>query len=293
MASGATHERAPRRPLIRMRHRASRPGALAVSRVLCNLSLSLVLFAPVAGEPALAGSSGQSERAAAGRVKSGTGFFVSDDGFLVTSAHVVTGCRDVSSWEPNGTRRPSYVIALDRRLDLALLWVDGVSKGLSAMVTRMPPHLGESVYTLGYGVIATKPLRPVLVEGSLIGDRTARPGNNRIIVIRANLHAGHSGGAVLARDGSLLGMIVGRDEEQPQLGVAVPKEDIESLLSAYGIHLPKRDPAPNAQEFLGSISVLIQCSSVASSEPPAGAGPRYPQARRLDETILRKEEQPR
>ncbi len=223
----------------------------------------LALVAGLAG-PALGDTSPGGDAAAAGRVKSGTGFFVSRDGFLVTSAHVVAGCRGVSVWGPDGTERPSYTIASDPRLDLALLWADGGRLGQSAVAARGPPRAGENVFTLGFGVVATTPLKPVLVEGSLVGDSTAQPGN-RILVIRARLQAGNSGGALLAGDGSLVGMIIGRDEKHPELGVAIPSEDIEGLLFAYGITLPKRDPAANTADFLSAISVLIQCSSSSNS----------------------------
>ena len=69
---------------------------------------------------------------------------------------------------------------------------------------------------------------------------------------------------MLAGSGSLLGMIIGRDEEHPELGVAIPREDIEALLSAYGITLPRRDPEATAPDFLGAISMLIQCTASSS-----------------------------
>jgi len=227
----------------------------------------LLLFAGGAAGPVVARSAADGDAAAAGRVKSGTGFSVSRDGFVVTSAHVVEGCRDVSVLEPDGTARPGYVIAADRRLDLALLWAEGRVSQYSAAATGERTQAGAEVFTLGFGVIATEPLRPVLIKGSLVGDRTARPGN-RILVIRAKLHAGNSGGAVLTGNGSLVGMIVGREEGHPELGVAIPLADVEGLLYAYGIALPKRGPEKNPRAFLGAISVLIQCT--ASSNPPAG-----------------------
>jgi S1-C subfamily serine protease len=226
----------------------------------CILGIGLVWLLWIVAGLALAGSSAASTEDAVSRVKSGTGFFVSRDGFLVTSAHVVAGCENVSVWQSDGTERPSYIIASDRRLDLALLWAEGKAAGHSAVVARATPQSGEDVFTLGYGVIATKPLQPVLVEGSLVGDSTARPGN-RIMVIRAKLQAGNSGGAVLSGDGSLLGMVIGRDEEHAELGVALPRADIEALLSAYGITLPTGAVAGDARDLLSAISVLIQCSS--------------------------------
>ena len=243
--------------------------AAAISRWIAALLLPLAVSLTTA---ASAGPATDGDGAAAGRVKSGTGFFVSRDGFLVTSAHVVSGCGDLSVWAADGSERRSYVIAANPRLDVALLWADGGRLGHSAVASHgPPPRTGEEVFTLGFGVIATTPLHPVLVEGPLLGDSTARPGN-RVLMIRARLHAGNSGGAVLAGDGSLLGMIIGRDEAHPDLGVALPSADIEALLSTYGIVLPQRDPAGNARDFLGAISALIQCSPTSDREaPPRGA----------------------
>jgi S1-C subfamily serine protease len=220
--------------------------------VACVLRLAALLLAAGLGAAALADDD------AVGRVKSGTGFFVSRDGFLVTSAHVISGCRKISVWGADGSERPSYTVASDSRRDIALLWADGAAAGRSAVAGRRRPTAGEDVFTLGFGVMASKPLQSVLVEGSLVGDSTAQPGN-RVLMIRAKLHAGNSGGAVLGGDGSLLGMIIGRDEAHPEMGVAIPSDDIEALLSGYGIALAERAPAGDPRDSLGAISALIQC----------------------------------
>lgn len=196
--------------------------------------------------------------AAAERVKSGTGFFVSHDGFLVTSAHVVSGCPSVLVWQPDGRERPGYVVAADTRIDLALLWADGMRSPDAASLDGIPPRAGEAVFTLGFGVIATTPLQPVFVAGSLLGPSTIGPGNP-ILAMHVRLHAGHSGGAVLARDGALVGMVIGRDERHPDVGVALPARDIAAFLADYGILLPQREgEAP--PDLLRAISVLVQCS---------------------------------
>ena len=214
------------------------------------------------------------------RVKSGTGFFVSHDGFLVTSAHVVTDCPSLSIWGSNGGERPGYIIAADRRRDVALLWADGSIARQSAVAAPAPPHAGEEVFTLGFGVVATQPLQPVIAEGSFVGDSTSQPGN-RILVIRARLHAGNSGGAVLAADGSLLGMVIGRDRRDPDLGVAIPGRDIGALLAAYGIALPQRRGGGDARQLLGAISVLIQCTAAAQDSPAMPQERSSPRADRL------------
>jgi S1-C subfamily serine protease len=208
----------------------------------------------------LLGSARMAAGQSAERVKSGTGFFVSDDGFLVTSAHVVSGCPLLTVWNAGGTERPAHLIAADRRRDIALLWVDGAGSRLPATFAPLPPHAGDPVFTLGCGVVADEPLHPVLAQGTLLGSGTARSGN-RVLTIRARLRAGTSGGPVLANDGSLVGMVIGRDEHDPNLGVAVPDDEIAGLLSHYGIALVPRHGAANAANRLIAISVLVQCAS--------------------------------
>lgn len=210
----------------------------------------------IAGPPAPGGS--------AGRVKSGTGFFVSLDGFLMTSAHVVAGCANVSIWPQDGVERPAYPVASDAKHDVALLYGGYDVARNTAILSREPPRPGQDVYTLGFGVHAEEPLRPIVVGGSYVGDDTASSGN-RVLLIRAKLRAGNSGGALIGSDGSLIGMVIGRDEARPEMGVAIPSGDIEALLAAQRIPLPldPHQPAP-APALLGAISVLVQCS------PPAG-----------------------
>jgi S1-C subfamily serine protease len=225
--------------------------------VLQATLLLFALVATVAEETRAADTAGKDGTA---RVKSGTGFFVSPDGFILTSAHVIAGCQQTSIWQPDGTSRRSYVIAADLRRDLALLWADGWRGRGSAAVEPNTPQAGQAVFTMGFGTIATQPLAPVVVEGSLVGPGTAQTGD-RVLVIRARLHAGNSGGALLAGNGSLLGMIVGRDEKNKELGVAIPRVDIEALLAAYGIRLPNRNNTADARTTLETISVLVQCAA--------------------------------
>jgi S1-C subfamily serine protease len=233
-----------------VRHSA---GAAACATALCCGLLGLAIAVPsAAGPPAPGGPSG--------RVKSGTGFFVTLDGFLVTSAHVVSGCGNVSIWAHDGVERHGYLIASDAKHDVALLYAGYDAANNAPILSRDPPHPGEEVFTLGFGVVAEEPLRPILVGGSYVGDDTATSGN-RVLLIRAKLRAGNSGGALIGADGSLLGMVIGRDEARRDMGVAIPSGDIEAMLSAHRIPLPSAPPRPGtAQALLSAISALIQCA---------------------------------
>jgi serine protease Do len=196
-------------------------------------------------------------------VKSGTGFFISRDGLVATSAHVVNDCPEITIWPANGPERVARIVASDAEHDLALLSATGevlsyaypVYKG--AILRR-----GEPVATIGFGVRRSRPREPVITSGRLIGDAADSAGN-RILLIQARFLEGNSGGPVIDGEGSLLGVVVGRDATRPDLGAARPSEAIEGMLSANGVapppSLPEDRPPIDTASLLKSISALVQC----------------------------------
>ena len=206
-----------------------------------------------------------------GRVKSGTGFYVSQDGHLLTSAHVVARCVDISVWGQDGVPRTATIVASDRKLDIALLHVAGkVARYVQAPYPNESTEIGEELFALGYGVIIKDPKRPVPIRGVYVGNDT-NPAGVRVRVIRARLREGESGGAVLGSNGGLFGMVVGRFTERPDHGVILSSFDIEAFLSAYHLRLVpgQANSGPSPQNVLMAISVLIQCAP-----PQSAAGAR-------------------
>jgi S1-C subfamily serine protease len=199
---------------------------------------------------------------AAGRVKTGTGFFVSRHGFLVTSAHVVTGCGGVAVWAGGIEQRDASTVAADLRRDIALLSTEGEVADIAAASDRSTPHVGETTFGLGFGVVAKHPRTAMLTRGVLVGDG-ATPAGDPVLVIQARVPEGASGGPVLDADGSLVGMMIGYYTERPNLGVVVSTGDIDTFLAAHGLALVRgpeiAGAAPSPRDVLLKISALIQC----------------------------------
>jgi hypothetical protein len=82
-------------------------------------------------------------------------------------------------------------------------------------------------------------------------------------VIRAKVPQGASGGPVVDRDGSLVGMIVGYDPDSPGRSIIVANSEIDAFLAANGVRLddapiPPRHPAV-IERMLLDASALVQC----------------------------------
>jgi S1-C subfamily serine protease len=202
------------------------------------------------------------------QVKSGTGFFVSPDGLVVTSAHVVTGCTAITLWPSSEQAElAARIVAMDPARDIALLSAAGKTQWYADRVHDGDSlRAGDPVSTIGFGVVPSRPREARVTPGRLIGGVTDSRGYP-LLLIRADLREGNSGGPVIDSDGTLLGMVTGRDAQRPELGVVVPAETIDRLLSQQGIaRSPAVPPAAaplTTPVLLEAMSVLVQC------RPPA------------------------
>jgi len=231
---------------------------------------------------------------AEGRVKSGTGFFVAPDGLLVTSAHVVAGCSGITLWPAIGAERTGRIVALEPALDLALLSSEGeVPRYAAGSGQFAAPRPGDRVATIGFGAQPSRPREAKVTSGSLIGDVPDAAGN-RLLLIRARLREGNSGGPVIDARGSLIGVVRGRDTERPEVGIATPAEAIDWFLQRHGIApastAPGAEQLQDPADLLRAISVLVQCAPRYHASMPGRQcllGTRAAQVPQGDRPVLR------
>lgn len=212
-----------------------------------------------AGARTLALAAHGNDKGREGMLRSGTAFFVSRSGEMLTSAHVVRGCRRIDVWPSDMKNVSASVVAIDDHRDVALLATNH-AVDMTARPLARPVSQGTPVYTIGFGLTPSSPLVPVMTRGYVRG--TAQPGGHRLLVLRAALHEGNSGGPVVDAQGALLGMIVGRYAKKPDLSVAVPARDLAQFLDSTSTALA--GPIPQDAEIapdtrLRQISALVQC----------------------------------
>ncbi|QPF72795.1 trypsin-like peptidase domain-containing protein [Roseateles sp. DAIF2] len=139
----------------------------------------------------------------------GTGFVVSMDGWLLTCAHVM-GEQKVATITLNGQRLLADVLKIDAKVDLALLKLrDPMPAGATALSFRVgtkPPAMGEDVFTIGY------PLSRILgnnarMSRGLLSATTGLRDDDKQLQVSAEIQPGNSGGPLLDRDGSVIGVV--------------------------------------------------------------------------------------
>ena len=96
-------------------------------------------------------------------IGTGTGFFITDDGYLISNYHVVKAAAKVRVVTRAGASDAS-VVRVDAGNDLALLKVQGRFAALPVAPSRVMP-LGTSVATIGFPNIGLQGLSPKVAEG--------------------------------------------------------------------------------------------------------------------------------
>ena len=138
---------------------------------------------------------------------SGTGFFVSQKGHILTNNHVVKGCKTFRVSVPGALKHEASVVASDETNDLALLVSDIKPPSVPGFNRR--PQTGESIFVYGF------PLTGVLASTGnfTAGNVTATAGLNddtSLLQISAPVQPGNSGGPLIDKDGNILGVIVSK-----------------------------------------------------------------------------------
>ena len=134
----------------------------------------------------------------------GSGFFVSKAGHIVTNAHVVKDCTTITARPDGTTAVPAQVLARDAVNDLAVLKVAGpVEKTLSL---RPSIRLGEGIAAFGFphtDLLAT-------TGNFTLGNVTALAGlkdDSRYLQVSAPVQSGNSGGPLLDNSGNVVGVV--------------------------------------------------------------------------------------
>ena len=138
---------------------------------------------------------------------SGTGFFITEDGYILTNLHVVEDGRDISVVTDKGAL-PAKVVKVDKKNDLAVLKVEGKFAALPLLSSRKV-GLGEKVFTLGFPRPKVQGFSPKITDG-IISSLAGIQDDPRDFQISVPVQPGNSGGPLVDQYGNVIGVIVSK-----------------------------------------------------------------------------------
>jgi len=134
----------------------------------------------------------------------GSGFFVSDDGYLVTNNHVIEGGSKFTVVTSEGKELEAALIGADPRTDLAVLKVEAKEKLTYVDFGNKRPRTGDWVVAVGnpFGLGGTVTAGIVSAHGRDIGSSRY----DDFIQIDAAVNKGNSGGPTFNLSGEVIGV---------------------------------------------------------------------------------------
>ncbi len=151
----------------------------------------------------------------------GSGFVISNDGYILTNNHVVEGARQIRVKAADGKEFGAKVVGRDPKTDIAVIKIDGAS-GLTPLVLGNSDELkvGNWVIAVGnpFGLERTVTAGIVSGKGRVIG---SGPYDN-YIQTDASINPGNSGGPLINLKGEVVGINTAIMASGQGIGFAIP-----------------------------------------------------------------------
>ena len=172
----------------------------------------------------------------------GTGVVMTENGYIITNAHVIEGCSEVEVCLQNEETYPALLVGYDVQTDLAVLKVGASGLTPAQFGDSSALQVGDTVLAIGNPL--GEELRGTMTDGIISAinrDVNVDGYTMSLLQTTAALNSGNSGGALINDHGQVVGItnlkMEGYDSTVEGLGFAIPtttvKEVVDALI-AYG-----------------------------------------------------------
>lgn len=146
------------------------------------------------------------ENAAREAGSSGSGFFVSREGHVLTNAHVIESNQYVLAKDHAGDVFPLEIISINRKADLALLKANRKTEGIG-FAENSSVDKGLRVFAIGFPQPKIQGVESKITDG-IISSLSGIYGDEDLLQISVPIQGGNSGGPLVSEEGALVGVVV-------------------------------------------------------------------------------------
>ena len=178
------------------------------------------------------GGSGGGQGQAPQAMSSGSGFFISQDGYIVTNNHVVENSTDIKVTLKDERELKAVVVGRDEATDLAVLKVEGRNFPFVSFENAAKPRVGDWVIAIGnpFGLGGTATAGIVSAYGRNLQDQSSTFVD--YIQIDAPINRGNSGGPTFDIYGRVIGVntaIFSPSGGSVGIGFAIPSDVADTV----------------------------------------------------------------
>lgn len=166
---------------------------------------------------------------------SGSGAIISNQGHILTAAHVVKGATSVVVFTSQG-KKTAQILRIDEPNDLAILKIPDGSYPFLPVAPSSKMRLGQSVATIGFPNIGLQGFSPKVTKGE-ISSINGFSDDPRSWQISVPVQPGNSGGPLLDDQGNIVGVVLSRLAPKEGKTGGVPQNVNYAIKSAYTLPL--------------------------------------------------------
>lgn len=166
-------------------------------------------------------------------ISQGSGFFASQNGHVLTNAHVVKGANKITVVLYDGREMPAEIVGIDPSTDVAVLKVDGSGFDFLPLGNSEESEIGEWVIAIG----SPFQLQATVTVGviSATGRQNLRITDfEDFIQTDAAINPGNSGGPLINLQGQAIGIntaIVSKSGASAGIGFAIPSNMAQHVMN--------------------------------------------------------------
>ena len=157
----------------------------------------------------------------------GTGFILSENGFLITNAHVLAGGKSLTISNYLEENLPGQLIGYNTKYDLALIKISGTHEYLD-LENSNNTQIGEKVIAIGNPMGLQFSVSEGIVSAT---KRTGILDEKIYIQTDAALNPGNSGGPLINKKGLAIGINNFKISETENLGFALESNKIKEIIN--------------------------------------------------------------
>lgn len=169
---------------------------------------------------------------------SGTGFSISELGYIVTNDHVIAGEETIYVSFPESKGHRAEIVTIRPDIDIAIIKIEKVPSSVQPTIEPAIEHItipqlelkfehelerGQPVYVIGNPLLFSF----IANEGAIIGTIQLQDWDQPVLVFDAPIYKGNSGSPVITHDGDVIGVVFATTKlniqgKNKKVGLAIP-----------------------------------------------------------------------
>lgn len=203
----------------------------------------------------------------------GSGFFIDNNGYIITNEHVVRGVKQVVVRNQDGDEALGVVVGTDPATDVAVIQTNMPAPGIISLASTHEPKVGEPVFAIGSAFGLPQSVTYGIV--SALHRSVSNPLQDFIQTDSA-INSGNSGGPLINSEGELLGIntaIISVRGGNNGVGFAIPTKIVHNISQQLinfqdvqpghlGIHVQTVSPAMASALGTGTVKQGVVVTQV-------------------------------